>query len=352
MAYTTIKKPTDYFNTKLFTGNGSAGNAQTGIGFQPDLVWIKDRTNANHHRLADAVRGVGKGLISSLNWAEQVEATGLTSFNSDGFTVGANSDYNGNSASMASWNWKAGTTSGITTNGSSTITPTGYSFNATSGFSIIKYSGNSTAGAGVPHGLGAVPKMIIIKRLNNTDEWCVYHNAVGNEKYLRLNTTDAEVSTDDLWNDTTPDATNFILSGNGRVNQNGGQYIAYCFAEKQGYSKFGSYKGNGNADGTFCYLGFKPSFVIYKKAIQTGGQSGSWVIIDNKRDIDNVASHGLFPHASSVENTGSGYWDLDMLSNGFKLRTTEQETNGNAETFIYMAFAEAPLVGDNPATAR
>jgi hypothetical protein len=277
----------------------------------------------------------------------------MSSFDSDRYTMGSNlGAVNSNGKDIVSWNWKAGGGQG-SSNTDGSINTTYTSANTTAGFSISTYTGTG-ANATVGHGLGVAPNMVLVKSLSGGGDWTSYHSVLGNTKFMRLNSTNAVATQSSYWNNTSPTSTVFSLGSAGDTNTNGGTHVAYCFAEKQGYSKFGSYVGNANADGTFVYTGFKPAFVMYKKAIQTGGQSGRWVIIDNKRDIDNVASHGIFPHSSGTEDTGSQYWDIDMLSNGFKLKTTEQETNGSSETFIYMAFAESPLVSSNniPCTAR
>ena len=350
MAYTTINKSSDFFNTKLYSGTGSSQSI-TGVGHQPDFVWIKQRSGTQFHQLANVIQGVGKQICSNATEAESTDANGLTAFGTDGFSVGSSGNYNNNGGTFASWNWKAGGGQG-SSNTDGSINTTYTSVNTTAGFSISKYTGNGSNPSTVGHGLGVAPKMIIIKNLDQGTDWQVYHASTGNTKGLLLNLT-ASAFTTSFWGNTTPTNSVFTL-GVGDVNTNNINYIAYCFAEKTGYSKFGSYVGNGDADGTFVFCGFKPAFVMYKKAIETSGNTARWTIIDNKRDIDNVASHGLFPNANSVENTGSGYWDIDMLSNGFKMRTTEQETNESGSTFVFMAFAEAPLVGSNnvPCTAR
>jgi|9_EtaG_2_1085328.scaffolds.fasta_scaffold28205_2 hypothetical protein len=359
MAYSSIVKPGDYFNTKLYTGNGST-NAITGVGFQPDWVWIKDRDTSQHHRLADAVRGVKKNLKSDTTDAENTTDSynGMASFDSDGFTLTADNDdhgYNANGSSQVSWNWKAGTGQG-SSNTDGSINTTYTSVNTTAGFSISTFTGTGS-NATVGHGLGVVPKMMIIKnRSDGSGHWRVYHASMGNNKYGDLDNTGAFNTSSTTWNNTTPTNSVFSIGSDSRANGNGNSMVAYVFADKTGYSKFGSYIGNGNANGAFVYTGFKPAWIMYKKAIQTGSV-GRWSIIDNKRDPFNVASHGLSANASSTENTGSGYWDVDLLSNGFKFRTTEHETNGNGETFVYAAFAEEPLIANSgtngvPATAK
>jgi len=350
MAYSTIPKPSVHFNTKLYTGNGGTQSI-TGVGFQSDFTWIKRRDTTNNHRVTDVIRGVTKEIYPDDPSAQDTRTGGLTAFGSDGFTVGDSAGYNANSGTYASWNWKANGQGSSNTDGSINTTYT--SVNTTAGFSISKYTGTGST-ATVGHGLGVTPKMIIFKNTSSSVDWRVYHEALGNTHRLCLNDTSASTDDDSAFNDTSPTSTVFTVGGSSSTNA--GTMIAYCFAEKTGYSKFGSYTGNGNSNGPFVYTGFKPAFLIYKKAVQTGS-AGRWSIIDNKRDPSNVASHGLAANASSAENTGSNYWDVDLLSNGFKFRTTEHETNGNGETFIYMAFAEEPLVANSgtdgvPATAR
>ncbi len=300
MAYTTINKSTDYFNTKLFTGNGGT-NAITGVGFQPDWVWLKNRSNADDHSFYDAVRGATKRLKSDTNGAETTQSNGLTAFGTDGFTVGDHGGVNGNGNNIVSWNWKGGTTSGQATNQYSTITPTSISFNQTSGFSIVKYTGNGTAGAGVPHGLNAKPQMIFVKKINGATDWMIFTqpniNTSNATKYLKLNETDAETTSNTVWNGWQPDTTNFSLGTNSYVNNSGDNYIAYVFAKKTGYSKFGSYTGNNSQLGPFIYTGFKPAFVLIKCI----SGADRWFMSDNKRDPDNIVRATLSPDQNVAE---------------------------------------------------
>jgi len=355
MAYTTINKSTDHFNTKLYTGNNSV-RTETGVGFQPDWVWIKDRTQAGHnHNLLDAVRAAPKIIMSDSSAAQITDSTdGLTAFTSDGFSLGANTtgtqsqELNKNGNTYAAWCWKAGGGQGSANNDGS-INTTYTSANTTAGFSISQYTANGTSGATVGHGLGVVPKMIIVKALNTTDNWEVYHGSLGAEKYLELNRQDAVADSTAIWNDTEPTSSVFSIGDNSGVNTNGNPYIAYCFAEKTGYSKFGSYTGNGNStEGAFVYTGFKPAWVLIKKSSASGND---WYIWDNKRDIDNPGFQTIYANESDAEFYSS-YGDF--LSNGFKLRSASAGINGSGTTYIYMAFAEAPLVGTNnvPCTAR
>jgi hypothetical protein len=342
MAYTTINKSTDYFNTKLYTGNGSAGHAITGVGFQPDWTWIKSRNITKDHMLFDAVRGVTKALKTNQNYAEDVNADFLTAFGTDGFTVGNNGKVNTSSDPLVSWNWKANGSGSINYDGSITST---VSANTTAGFSIVSYTGNSTAGATVGHSLGVKPSMIIIKNRSDGQNWCVYHSSIGATKYLQLNTTSAEIDTTVTFNDTEPTSSVFTLSDGGGhriANFSGDNYVAYCLAEKKGYSKFGSYTANANADGPFVYTGFKPSFVLAKNI----DQAQPWVMIDNKRDTSNEVTKGLNPNASGAETDSSANNGCDFLSNGFKIRaiSTGDLNYTSGQAYIYMAFAENPFV--------
>ena len=345
MAYTTINNGKLYFNTKLYTGNGST-NAITGVGFQPDWVWIKDRDNVRNHVLNDAVRGATENLFSNTDGAESTDTSTLTAFNSDGFTLGNGTKVNGSSITFASWNWKAGTsfTNDASATGIGTIDSTG-SVNTTAGFSIISYTGNGSANQSVAHGLSAVPKMLIIKKRNTTGNWVVYHESIGNTNRLYLNDTSAASSGN--WNNTTPTSSVFTIDDGAVVNGSSDTYIAYCFAEKKGYSKFGSYTGNGNADGTFVYTGFKPAFVIVKRTDAVQG----WYILDNKRNTFNPEDKYLETSDSDAEAT---FTFCDFLSNGFKARTTGTGFNASGGSYIYMAFAENPFTSSTgtPVTAR
>ena len=340
MAYTTIKKPSDYFNTKLYTGNGGTQSI-TGVGFQPDFIWIKQRNGTAYHNAYDAVRGFYR-LRPNDTGASSARPYAITSFDSDGFSLGNDDDVNGNSNTTVAWNWKANGAGSANTAGSINST---VSASATSGFSVVSWTGTG-ANATVGHGLSSAPKMIIIKRLDSADQWIVYHNSLGNTGGVYLNLTNSVVDNDTWFNDTSPTSTVFSIGSNSKVNASSATYIAYCFADVQGYSKFGSYTGNGNADGTFVYTGQKSAFIMIKNI---SSASTNWHIYDNKRLGYNVDNNVLRPNLSDAELTND---DLDILSNGFKLRRVTDALATNGDTYIYMAFAEQPLVGDNPATAR
>ena len=458
MAYTTIDKPTDYFNTKLYTGTGSS-NSITGVGFQPDWIWWKHRGSATYwHNLMDSVRGASKQLYSNASDSEGTNTNGLESFDSDGFTVGSDNGANESGQNFVSWNWLAGGTApaitysvkvvsdsgnkyrfddfgtsavtldlqeggtytfdqsdssnsghplrfytasdksggeyttGVTTSGTAgssgaktVITvaasaPTLYyqcsnhagmggqantnstfgssnfsgtekstvSINTTAGFSIMAYAG-TTAVDTYGHGLSQKPEMIIIKRRTLTGNWVIYHKDIGATKHLHLNTTDAENTYQYMFNNTEPTNSLITLSDDGEVNKASSNYVAYVFHSVKGYSKIGSYTGNGNADGTFVYTGFRPAWILLKVT----STSNDWILLDNKRDSFNVATKKLLPNESNAESSDSGV-STDFLSNGFKIRTAGGNVNQSSATFVYMAFAESPFVNSNgvPTNAR
>ena len=338
-----INKPSEYFNTKLFTGNGST-NAITGVGFQPDLVWSKSRNQTTHHLIYDSVRGVHKFIQSSTPNAEQTNANTLISFDSDGMTFGSADNGNNVSSNGVAWNWKANGAGVSNTDGSITST---VSTSTTSGFSIVTYTGTG-ANATVGHGLGSVPKMVIVKRLSNISSWSVYHSALGNSNQLYLNLDWASTSSG-AWNNTSPTSSVFSLSSDNGVNASGDNFIAYCFAEKKGFSKFGSHVGNGSTNGTFIYTGFKPAFFLLKPSSGTG----QWFIWDSTRSPINQVQKYLSPEANFAEGDSSGA-AVDFVSNGVKIRNSDGGINQNGITYITMAFAEHPLVSSTgtPVTAR
>ena len=350
MAYSTIPKGSLYMNTKLYTGNGST-NAITGVGFQPDWVWIKNRGSANHY-LFDVVRGVQKNIHSNENYAEVTEATTLTAFGSDGFTLSTDADLNGNGASVVSWNWKAGTGQG-SSNTDGSINTTYTSVNTTAGFSISSYTG-SGANATIGHGLGVTPNVVLVKCLSSTGNWKMHHTSLAPITSLNLNDTSAQISTASVFNSmATLNSSVFSVGTEGDTNSSGLTYVAYCFAEKQGYSKMGIYTGNGNPDGPFIYTGFAPAWVLCKSVSGSGSPGGNdWNLLDNKMTPYNMHVNKLFPNTSGVENT-SAEGTLDMVSNGFKPRGTggSEKNNNSGTNYIYMAFGQS-IVGTNGVTAK
>ena len=347
MAYTDIDDPTIYFNTVLYTGTGSS-NAISGVGFSPDFIWGKGRTNADSFFMVDSVRGATKHVRSDSTDSEYTRAQDVKTIDSDGFTVGTDDLVNKNTTTFVSWNWLADTsfTNDASSTGIGSIDSVG-SFNNTNGCSIVTYTGTGSNGT-VKHGLNTAPYFIAIRsRSNAGSDWHVYHNSLGGTKFLRFNTTAAaETNSAAAWNNTAPTSSVFSLGTGNNVNGSSRTYIAYCFAEKQGYSKISSFVGNGANN--FIYTGFSPAWVMIKKTDDTH----DWHIFDNKRDAYNERDSWLEANTVNVEATSSNYV-VDFLSNGFKTGSGSG-LNGSGETFIFMAFAENPLVTSTgvPATAR
>ena len=345
MAYITFQ-PSDYFNTKLYTGNGSTQSISS-VGFQPDWVWLKGRSGSGRdHLLFDIIRGATNYIKSNATSAEATISSTLTSFDSDGFSIGSNGGVNANSETYASWNWLANGAGVSNTDGSITST---VSASTTSGFSIVTYTGTGS-NATIGHGLGTAPQVVICKQLNATQQWINYHKAIGATKYLHLNATDASATSSTVWNDTDPTSSVFSVGTAVNCNGSGNTYVAYCFADVQGFSKVsGSYVGNGDAsDNAFIYTGFKPAFILIKAT-----DIDEWRIYDNKRaNPFNVIDVRLKAHSSDAESSGSN--ECDFLSNGVKIRSNSGGVGSSGQTYIYMAFAEEPLVSSNgvPAVAR
>ena len=346
MAYTTIDKPTDYFNTVLYTGNGSTQSI-TGVGFQPDFVWLKGRSVVAGHNLHDVVRGVNKQVYTNTADAQETLTTLVTSFDSDGFSLGSNGNANSNTKTFVAWNWLAGGSASSNSDGSITSS---VSANTTAGFSVVTYTGTGSA-ATVGHGLGAVPQWLMVKNTGASANWRVYHVSQGNTKAAALNiTTEQAVADAGFWNNTTPTSSVFSI-GSGyadSTNASSNTYVAYCFAEKKGYSKFGSYTGNGNADGPFIYTGFAVSWLMMKRT----DSAAEWLIYDNKRDPFNLRDTRLEAQDNFADSTGTTKV-FDFLSNGFKCKGNDSDINASGGNYIYMAFAEAPFVssGKIPTTA-
>ena len=344
MAYITFQ-PKDNFNTKLWTGTGSE-NAITGIGFQPDWVWIKQRNTTRDHNEFDAVRGATKRLYPNLTNAEETAAQVLKSFDSDGFTLGTDTSANQSSGTYVGWNWKANGAGSANSDGNANNVVV--SANTTSGFSIVQGDMNASGSWTFGHGLGVAPSLIFLRGQNVTSHWFMYHKSLGAGNYMTLNGTGASASNTTFMANTAPTSSVFSMNAGTWSAGAGEKIIAYCFAEKTGFSKFGKYVGNGSANGTFIHTGFKPAFVIIKRSSDTG----DWYMHDNKRDVDNPVDISLSANSDNADNTQNNI--LDLVSNGFKIRTTGTGYNNNGSTYIYMAFAEEPLVSSNniPSTAR
>ena len=332
---------TKYFNPVTYTGNGTNDRAVTGVGFQPDLVWVKERSGVTNHVLNDVIRGGSRGLFSNNTEAEYYDPDSFVkTFTSDGFTVGSTGGVNANGATYVGWNWKAGGTAVTNTSGSLTSQ---VSANRDAGFSIVTYTGTG-ANATVGHGLGVAPSVVIVKKRSSgggVSNWCVYFSAVSNAatSYLFLNTTDA-IGTGNsiLWNSTAPTSISFSIGTASNTNESSATFVAYCFAPIAGYSAFGSYTGNGNADGPFVYTGFKPRFLMIKN---TAAASADWVIYDSVRSTYNIMGEYLNPNLTGAAGAATV---LDFLSNGFKLKIAGGGThNQNTNVYIYMAFAEHPF---------
>ena len=340
-------QPSDFFKTLLYTGDGTASRAITGVGFEPGMLWTKIRDMGYGHNLNDAVRGNSQWLTPDNITANQNYPTYVYSLDSDGFTLGngvsSDGQVNQDTKTFVSYSWKTGTTTGLS---GGTITPSAYSINTTSGIGIYQYTGTGSA-ATIAHGLGATPELIICKKTSGTNGWFVQHGSLGPTKYVMLDLTQESITNSTPWNDTAPTSTLFTLGTGSGVNVSAGTFMAYVFAPKKGYSKFGTYYGNGNVDGTFVYTGFRPAWIVLKISNTTG----DWYLFDDKRVGYNVDNNALLAN-STVAETTTDY--IDILSNGFKLRSTLGVINGSANPIIYMAFAEFPFVSSNsiPTVAR
>jgi hypothetical protein len=323
------------FDVKLYTGNGSTQTI-SGLGFSPDLVWIKNRAAADNHKLTDIVRGATEELESNTTDAEATNADGLTQFNADGFDLGDDDEYNTSAEAYVAWTWDAG---------SSTVTNTVGSIssqvraNASAGFSVVTYTGTG-ANATVGHGLGVNPGLLIVRNRDDVYNWRVWHKALSSTEVLWLNATDAVVTGQaTMWNSTLPASTVFSLGTNGGVNASGQKHVAYCFAPVAGYSAFGSYTGNGSADGPFVYTGFRPRYLLVKSSSNAVG----WYVLDSARNGYNTVSRFLVPNSSDAEVDGGAGSYIDFLSNGFKWRADNSAFNASSYTYIYAAFAEHPF---------
>jgi len=345
MAYSTIDDPTLYFNTVLYTGTGSEQTV-SGVNFSPGLTWLKSRSNGQPNVLSDSVRGGNKQLYTADTQAETTYSQYLKSFNSDGFVLGTDSGINQSSQTFVSWNWKAGGSASNNTDGNKTIS---LSVNTTAGFSVGTYAGtgqDSTIG----HGLGAVPDWLMIKnRSSGSRKWQLWHNGLtGTNKYLAIDRSDAELTDSASWDNTAHSNTVWNTYGSGEANQNGENFVCYAWTSIQGFSDFGSYTGNGNADGPFIYTGFKPAWIMTKQI--NGGSS--WIVHDNKRDPINAVTEYFTVEEPDAAGTLANSFDL--CSNGFKVRTSNGDRNSSGDSFAYWAFAESPLVNSEgiPNNAR
>jgi len=340
MAYTSIDDPSAYFKVQLYTGNGtvigSGGNVitfdDTDTDLQPDMVWIKSRSTAEKHMLYDAIRGVTKDLKPSEADAENTNTEGLTAIGSDGFTVGNADKVNANTETYVAWCWKE---------------------SATAGFDIVTWTGNETART-ISHSLSAVPNAMFVKCRDVAHGWAVYHagnTSAPETDMLALSVNDATTDNNTYWNDTAPTSSVFSVGTQTETNQDTKLFVGYLFSEKQGYSKFGSYTGNGNADGPFVYTGFRPAFVMVKRTDSTGG----WRMLDNKRNSYNGQYSTLVADTTEVDYTANDdFGNTDLLANGFKIKLDFAQVNASGGSFVYMAFAEAPFVNSNgvPCNAR
>jgi len=325
--YTQIDNPELYFQVALYTGNYSTQSItfDGSEDMQPDMVWIKERSVSGNHQLQDSVRGTSKKLMPNSSDAEGTESAYITSFDSDGFSIGQNNGINQSGVTNVAWCWKE---------------------SATAGFDIVSYTGNGSART-ISHSLSAKPGFFVVKGRSYGEEWECYHTSLGATKCLQLNADGGEDDLANRFNDTEPTTSVFTVGDADAVNKSSETYIAYLFSEKQGFSKFGSYTGNGDADGGFIYLGFRPAWFMCKNYQDAGD---NWIVHDNKRDTFNVTDNGLAPNSAEAEFTDV---DMDFLSNGVKMRNNTGRAN-SAKTFIYMAFAESPFVNSNgvPNNAR
>ena len=358
MAYTNIDDPSAYFQTAIYTGNGGSDRAIVNDGnsaMQPDWVWYKSRSNASSHITYDSTRGDGPYLKPSDAGDEGTDANMFESFDSDGFSLNGDTDGNGSGRTYVAWQWKAngGTTASNTTGDINTTTQV----NSDAGFSIVTYTGNGGTNQTVGHGLGVSPQVIIVKNREVNANWIVYHHKTGTSKYLNLDTAGAAADSSNIWGSSAPSSTTFTVQQHNEYNDSGEGLVAYCFAEKQGYSKFDSYVGNGSVNGPFVYTGFQPAWILLKRSDSASG--GNWSLIDNKRSASggaNAIVYSITANTADAESTGEAEstYGVDFLSNGFKIRASHVTRNASGGTYIYMAFAENPFTTSTgiPTTAR
>ena len=333
--------PSEHFNTVLYTGDGSSSQAQTGVGFQPDLVWVKKRSATDDHCLVDAVRGVNNYLKSNVTAAEGTSSSTINALSTDGFTVGASGIVGDNGATYVAWNWKAGGTGVSNTNGSINST---VSANADAGFSIVSYTGTGS-NATIGHGLSKAPEMVIVKGRNQVSHWMFGSDGLTSWVYsLKMDNTSAESSDATKWNSTAPTSSVFNVGTEVFTGGSGKTFIAYCFHSVDGYSKMGSYTGNGITDGTFVYTGFRPAYVMIKRA--SGGVE-MWNVFDDARSPYNLVNDYIKANDAGAENVNHTTLNLDFTSNGFKVRGTNTGINTSWATYIFLAFAEQPFKHSN-----
>ena len=352
MAYTAVDKSTDHFNTVLYSGNGGTQTI-TGVGFQPDWLWIKERSVDGNHQLLDSVRSsFTKNWHTNSTSAEGTTSTYITSVNSDGFAVGTNNGINQSGVTNVAWCWKAATSVSGNSSGSGSAKAYTGTVNTDAGISIIRYVGNGTNGHTIPHHLGAAPRFLFCKRLDSATggDGTVLHMGMsgGASDFIELNSTGAKQTNIARFRNTAPTSSVFTIASGVTINGDDSPYIAHIFAEKKGFSKFGSYTGNGNADGTFVYTGFKPAWVMVKRT----DSSGAWRMWDNKREGlngDNAFVYANYTNAEEADGTV-----IDLLSNGFKFRNSSGDNNSDGASYIFMSFAENPFVSSTgvPGMAR
>ena len=360
MPFTTINDPSKYFQTAIWTGDGNDDRSITFDGnsdMQPDMVWTKRRPTSSSHGLRDSTRGATVELFPDSSDDELAVSDRFQAFESDGFQVGTNADINGTSNNTyVAWAWKAN--GGTTTTNDASATGVGtidsvYQANTTAGFSIVTHTGSGSAG-NIAHGLGVAPEWILTKnRSQDSTSWANYHASVGKEYYLELDTSDPQETASSVWGDTTPSSTTFRVGGaNTKNNSSSDNFVSYCFAPIQGYSKFGSYVGSGENNGIFVFTGFQPAFIMIKRT--DSSTNGNWWIHDTKRHTSfNPSSRTIKADTSAAEVNSSDQY-LDILSNGFKTRNGNNSQNGSTNSYVYMAFAEKPFVTSSgvPTTAR
>ncbi len=375
MAYTTVDDPSEYFTITLYTGNGSDDrsitNSANAGNFKPDWLWIKERDQTRHHIFNDSNRGATKNINSSLTNAESTGADGIQAFETNGFQLGTDADVNLNTGTYVAWQWKA---NGGTINETRTESGVQPAFNRQTnleaGFSIVTYTGVGTNSGSSEHpaflhGLGAKPEFAIFKNRSSSADWAIWFNAInsaGSNVFQGFDTgAHGGSGGASHFGDAAPNTTSFFLGGvptddgtaSTRTNTDGDNYVCYLFIPIKGYSKFGSYTGNGNSDGTFVYTGFKPAWIMYKNS----SSSSNWIIRDNKRTTSSGTNPNgtvLLPNSSNAESTNDSATAIDLLSNGFKIRNTENNDNTSGNVYAYAAFAEHPFVSSQgvPTTAR